>query len=371
MKSIIITSLSPDSSASLPKYVESALRPYTKITQVWPIQSRMKRLALIALTFHLDRKKWRDRLERESEHRLRTWLVYSSQLQSNPTVISSDCIMQIGLHFNSYPKDYCGGRYIYLHGTLSMLIGSHYDCQMWMPPNYEVGLWMDAERDVLAQADKVFVGSKFLVDILKNTYSVPEGKIVFAGTGAPPFGEYLPNEKKSDDTLRILFVGKDFERKGGIYLLRAFHEIRKAIPKAKLIIVGPASLPGGVQDGIEFRGRVDDRDEIRRLFLHADVFAFPTLHDSFGFALLEAMYFGIPCIGTKIFAIPEIIDDGVTGLLVEPANSIQLAQSIISILRDPEKRIRFGQAGRHVVEEKFSWNLVGSRIASVCEFSAL
>lgn len=363
MKRGVMVSLSPTSSSSLPIFVADALRPYAELSHYSPKQSKVRRYLTMARTFHPHRKSWRDRFEAESEHRLHVWRRSSRQIQKAPEVQSADFIMQQGLHFNSFPESFRGGKYIFLHGTLSMLLHSHYECDMWLPPSYERDGWVELEKEALRSADAVFIGSHFLREILVDFYEIPESRIVYAGTGVPPLG--FPEEISSRTWAggRLLFVGKDFERKGGLVLLQAFERLRPRFPNATLTIVGPKDLGVPVPEGVDVKGRVSDRQEMARLFSSADVFVLPTLHDSFGFVYLEAMHFALPCIGTSIFAVPEIISQERTGLIAEPGDPASLALALERLLADPKLAQAYGAAGAIKVKQDFVWADVGRRMA--------
>src|SRR5262249_42799713 len=134
---------------------------------------------------------------------------------------------------------------------------------------------------------------------------------------------------------------------------------------ARLHVVGPLSVTRGnvgLPEGVVPIGRVDDRARMRELVQGASVFVLPTLHDSFGFVFLEAMSMVLPCVGTRLFAIPEIIEEKVTGLLVEPGDAKQLAEAIVAILGDPAAAREMGRLGRARVESQFQWQNVGLAI---------
>ncbi len=366
MKRGVMISLSPTSSSSLPIFVADSLRPYAELSHYSPKEGRARRYFTMARTFHPSRKIWRDRFEAESEHRVAVWRRSSRLIQSAPEIQGADFLVQLGLHFNGFPKGYRGGKYIFLHGTLSMLLNSHYECDMWLPPKPERAAWIDLEKEVLRAADAIFIGSKFLREVLTGFYGIPDSKIVYAGTGTPPLGFQEVLSARPWGGGRLLFVGKDFERKGGRILLQAFEQVRRRFPDATLTIVGPKDLGVAAPDGVTLVGRVSDRAEMGRLFAAADVFVLPTLHDSFGFVYLEAMHFGLPCVGTTIFAVPEIISHEATGLLSEPGDAGSLAAALKRLLADPALAQWYGAAGAAKVKRDFVWADVGSRMAAAC-----
>jgi glycosyltransferase involved in cell wall biosynthesis len=363
MSKIVVASLSPDSSSRLPRYLGNSLEAGNQVTHAWPQPNRLRNLVLMGLTFHPNRVKWRDAYERETQHRLRNWHEATAQLQANPLVRDSDVILQEGLHFNSYPSDYRGKCGLYLHGMLSMVLDNKlFDCSMWRPHDDEIAPWRAGEDEVLARADRIFIGSKFLGPILESTYRVPREKILFVGTGQPPLPGDLAAPHPYAASKRILFVGKDFERKGGDFLIRAFSEVVAKEPSARLQIVGPRKLNGPLHPQIEFLGRVNDRQVLNKLFREAAIFAMPSLHESFGFVFLEAMSCGLPCVAANIHAMPEIVEHGKSGLIVEPGDSAQLAEALLRLIQNPGEAEKMGAVGRERARIEFVWQLVGDRM---------
>lgn len=95
---------------------------------------------------------------------------------------------------------------------------------------------------------------------------------------------------------------------------------------------------------------------VREIMDKAHVAAFPSRRESFSVATLEASSRGLPVIGSRTGGIPEVIQDGVTGFLVEPGNVPALRQALLTLARDGELRRRLGQEGRKMVRERFRWN---------------
>jgi glycosyltransferase involved in cell wall biosynthesis len=164
----------------------------------------------------------------------------------------------------------------------------------------------------------------------------------------------------------VLFVGKQFERKGGPLLLEAFRRVRTRFPDARLVIVGPTTPPAS-EPGVEWRGNLDKNkpEEWARMaaaYHEADVFCLPSLFEPFGIVILEAMFFGLPCVGTAAWAIPEMIVDGETGYTVPRDDVGALADRLSELLADPPRAHRMGLAGRRRAEERFSWEAVAARM---------
>ena len=89
-------------------------------------------------------------------------------------------------------------------------------------------------------------------------------------------------------------------------------------------------------------------------YQRAALLVMPSFYESFGIACLEAMAFGLPVVATRVGGLPEVIEDGVTGLLVPPGDADALAQAMIRLLSDADLRRRMGQAGRERVLKEFT-----------------
>jgi glycosyltransferase involved in cell wall biosynthesis len=141
--------------------------------------------------------------------------------------------------------------------------------------------------------------------------------------------------------------------KGGPELLEAFRTVRRDHPAARLWIVS-SSAPAALPEGAEFLGLLG-KEALARRYATASVFALPTLREAFGLSLVEAMSFALPVVATRLEAIPEIVADGETGLLVPPREPAALAAALGALLADPARARRMGNAGRARAAARFGW----------------
>jgi glycosyltransferase involved in cell wall biosynthesis len=145
-------------------------------------------------------------------------------------------------------------------------------------------------------------------------------------------------------------------------------------PSAHFLIAGSLrndvlDLPGmakrlGIEKHVTFTGFVPDED-IPRFYRAADVFCYPSLWEGFGLTPAEAMASGVPVVGFRTTAVPEVVMDGKTGLLVRPGDIAGLAAALTELLGDDERRLAMGKAGRAHVEENFRWDLAAERTEAV------
>jgi glycosyltransferase involved in cell wall biosynthesis len=225
------------------------------------------------------------------------------------------------------------------------------------------------ERDVYAGMDRIFTMSEYLRQSFINDFGVPESKVLTIGGGINL--TEIPEVRYHKDyaTEQILFVGVDFDRKGGPLLLEAFRRVRVRRPKATLHIVGPhhRGALGQLGDGIVFHGFLDQREPsqmgiLRQLFSEAVLFVMPSLYEPFGIAPLEAMTYQVPCILTNRWAFPEMVEPGVNGELVEPGDLEGLTDRITHLLDRPDLLRQYGATGREGVMQKYTWDSVVSKL---------
>ena len=163
----------------------------------------------------------------------------------------------------------------------------------------------------------------------------------------------------SDDDPIVVSVGRQEFQKGQEYLIRAMDEI--ADERVLLLIAGrTGSATAHLQQLIHEMGLADrvrllgHRDDVPELLAAADVFAFPSLYEGLGGALIEAMSMGLPIVATDLPAIREVTEAGRCASLVPAGNASSLATAIEALLLDEEKRIRFGEAGQKIFARRFT-----------------
>lgn len=152
-------------------------------------------------------------------------------------------------------------------------------------------------------------------------------------------------------------------RKGTHYLVAAFLKVRKSLPDAKLAIAGKgpeaANLRAqirelGIEDSVFMLGALP-HGQVAELMAAANVFVLPSIVESSPFTLLEAMGVGVPVVCPGAGGVSEIIEDGINGLMVPPANVDALTNAITRILNDKQLAKRLRRGGLKIVREKFSW----------------
>lgn len=203
----------------------------------------------------------------------------------------------------------------------------------------------------LGATKKLIVFSKFAFEIHKQL-GTDSKKMVIVPPGLPKSA--IRSEKKNS-RINILFVGIWFRRKGGPDVVRAFKLLAKKYKNISLTIIGPVP-----KDIAIAHPRINQKDYVprgkllREYFPVADIFVIVPKVEGFGFALLEAMSFGIPSIVSNVCALPEIVSDGKTGFVIEPGKLNQLVARLERLITDRKLRLKMGEAAKKRFEEKFS-----------------
>ncbi len=272
--------------------------------------------------------------------------------------------LQIGGIYN-VPSVVKGRRkcFSYHDGNLAQLAQSPYFPKGISSKKLKLAL--DYERDVYEGMDLIFTMSEYLRRSFVKDFGVPESKVMTIGGGVNLTEIPAVDHEKDYSTQQILFVGVEFDRKGGPQLLEAFRRVRAARPNAILHIVGPhhRQACGKMGDGVVFHGYLNRSDPnhyaiLQRLFSEAALFVMPSLYEPFGIAPLEAMTYQVPCILTNRWAFPEMVEPGVTGELVEPADLEGLTDRIIYLLDRPDLLRQYGAIGRERITQKYTWESV-------------
>lgn len=216
------------------------------------------------------------------------------------------------------------------------------------------------ERLNARRADIVIAPSRYSADVARREYGVAAEKIavvpepieldrwtlLFAAAAPRPRGGPT-----------ILCVARMYPRKRVGDLLEAAALLRPRIPGARVRIVGKgpewedavrlhAKL--GLGETVTLLGDVS-RERLAEEYVSADIFCLPSVQESFGIVFLEAMAAGLPVVACRAAAIPEVVEDGVTGLLAPPRDPAGLARALEALAVDPERARAMGEAGRRAV----------------------
>ena len=198
-----------------------------------------------------------------------------------------------------------------------------------------------------------------------NDYGVPPERVHVVPSGVDTLHWKPASVKPGHDRLRLLFVGGNFERKGGRQLLDAFCGLGLHT-RAELHIVtrDPVACPPGV---VVHHNVKNNSSDLLNLYQSADIFVLPTMADCFSIASIEAMAVGVPVITTSMGGIPDIVESGTTGFLVKPGDATDLAAALTRLTSDEATRNAFGKAARERTLRHFDARTNAKRILGLVE----
>jgi starch synthase len=242
------------------------------------------------------------------------------------------------------------------------------------------------ERTALEAADAIVaVSGAMREDVLRCYPAIDPSRVTVIHNGIDTT-EYRPDERtdvlerRGVDPSRpyVIFVGRITHQKGVEHLLEAAHSFD---PRAQLVLCAGAPDTKEIgervaarvaelqasRDGVLWIEEMLPRPEVIQLLTHATVFVCPSVYEPLGIVNLEAMACGTAVVASRIGGIPEVVDDGVTGFLVDVDDDFPeaFAARVNELVADPELAARFGEAGRRRAVEEFSWRRIAEETVSL------
>jgi starch synthase len=247
---------------------------------------------------------------------------------------------------------------------------------------YAISSWCEREAAAAAAA-VVAVSAGMRADILTAYPEIAPERVRVIRNGIDTT-EYHPDpdtsvlERYGIDPARpyVIFVGRITRQKGVPVLL---HAAAGMIPEAQLVLcAGAADTPEqlaevtelvdglrATRSGVVWIPEMLDKPAVIQLLTHAAVFACPSVYEPLGIVNLEAMACGTAVVGSRTGGIPEVVDEGETGLLVPPGDPEALAAALNAVLSDPDLAQAMGQAGRKRAVAEFGWAAIAAQTANL------
>jgi glycosyltransferase involved in cell wall biosynthesis/GT2 family glycosyltransferase len=199
-------------------------------------------------------------------------------------------------------------------------------------------------RRAFDAAAAIVTWSRWAAESVVRDYGASEDKVrvVRPGIDLSRFGP--ATDRPANARPRILFVGGDFSRKGGDDLLEAMKLLGDEAELDVVTSVRPGSIPTASPTRVHL-GLNHSSEELFDLYRRADIFVLPTTGETYGLVFAEAMASGLPVVATNIGAIPEIVEDKESGLLVPPGSPAALADALRTLSRQPDRRRSMGERG--------------------------
>ena len=248
---------------------------------------------------------------------------------------------------------------------------------------FQSSLFLKVKKGILSHCDGVTVVSNYMRDICLQIINIDE-KLHVCPMGVDLINTFKPVENTERDGNTILFVGRLVEKKGVFVLLDAIKILIQEYPDIGLLIVGDGPEKDNlvercenlnIVDSVKFRGALN-QEQLPKIYSQATMVVIPSIIDSrndqegLGLVAIEAMGCGAAVIISALPAVQDIVEDGVNGILVQPGNAKDLANSIKSLLIDTKTRDMIASRARQSVIEKFDWQVSVKKyltvIASIC-----
>lgn len=241
------------------------------------------------------------------------------------------------------------------HTHLANLSYPGYDHRLLLNKN-----WLNLETGIYNNATMIFTMSSNILRSVTDDYGIDPGKVkcVYSGSNVKVSADEKFDESRYSGK-NILFVGVDWNRKGGPAMAEAFRKVLQEYPDATLTIVG--CRPDIVLPNCNILGRISLAD-VKQCYNKAAVFCLPTTLEPFGISFLEAMAHKLPVVATNIGAIPDFIHEGKNGHLVKPGDTDGIAAGIIDLFRSEEKCKAYGEYGSRLFHERYTWDKTGKRL---------
>lgn len=247
--------------------------------------------------------------------------------------------------------------------------------------NEEVEFHIEVEEYLLNKSKFIVSNSKAIEKQYNQYYNdACEGKTFLIPHGLEDMRKFVKNNNKklsdNSDNIEILFVGRLEYRKGIDIIFECIPYICKKYNNVIFRFCGDnkINMPNSettykdyflskyneFSERVIFEGYISDEEIIDR-YSNCDIFIAPSRFESFGLIFLEAMIFSKPVIGTNIGGIPEVAEDGVSGILIENENSEDLKNALIKLIENKDIRESMGKNGRRIYEEKFTAEIMANK----------
>jgi len=219
-------------------------------------------------------------------------------------------------------------------------------------------------------SDRVIVHGKRMKELMMKEYKVREHKVRIIPHGDFSFYGKLASEGIKEEDNSVLFFGRIWKYKGLEYLIKAEQTISNKIPNLKIVIAGKGKF-GKYRKLIRNQERYAiynefiPNEKVPELFQKASVVVLPYIEASQSGIIPIAYSFKKPVIVTDVGSLPEVVDDGKTGFVVPPKDHQRLADAIITILSDNERRITMGKNAYEKMQEELSWDRIADKTIEV------
>ncbi|MEQ1635493.1 MAG: glycosyltransferase family 4 protein [Methylococcales bacterium] len=319
---------------------------------------KLKKIQLLAENFAVKRASWRLKFNLDTSY-------YEELTKSAERMLFEEVghfdFLQLGAIYN-IPKIAKGLSqcFSYNDGNIACKMRSASFDKQYNDIAIEAFEW---EKKVNKNLTKIFTMSEYLRKSFIDDYGIAAERVVNIGVG---MNFDIPGQiikKYEHEPRNIVFIGIDFNRKGGYVLLEAFNNIIQKHKSATLHIIGPETIHVTASSNIVFHGFLEKTDpKFAEILQQGDIAILPSLYEPFGISLLEMMAYGMPGIAPNSYAFPDMIMPNVSGLLIDDVSVEHIYNALDFYLSDPDKIKQHGIEARKYVLHKYGWKQVAENI---------
>ena len=254
---------------------------------------------------------------------------------------------------------------------LIRLHGEPYVFSKYSGQHLHMGMRVNRKLEFLAlkRASGVTSPSRFQADEVAQGLGWSQNRIhVIPNPINPAILELAQKHQRKNshhDSPIVLYTGRIEYRKGTIPLLRSIPYVARKIPDVRFVIAGGRhnSIDDSTLDKVVEENHIKDHvsflghipwDELAAWYRQASIFVMPSFYETFGISVIEAMVFSLPVVATTAGGLPEVVEEGITGILVRPGDHQALSEAIIQLLNDTKLCQHMGTTGKQRVLEKFT-----------------
>lgn len=279
-----------------------------------------------------------------------------------------DAVLQVGTHAIINPER--AKHYVFTDMTIVQAVNSPNarNFAAGKLPQSQRPEAIEAQKAIFRSCEDIFVNSHWTKNSIVNDYGIDTDKVHVVGVGVSLPLNTLP--RKKGESHNILFIGRDWVRKGGPTLVDALSLVRKKFDDATLTVIG--CNPRVRDENVEVLGALNkkikpERRTIENALAEAGVLCVPSLLEPYGICFLEAQLYRVPPITYIGEGRDDAIKDGVTGILLRERTPEALSGAIIELFSNPDKARKMGEAGHEYVTNNLTWDHVAQRVLSVME----